>query len=187
VKEGRLELSTPIRKIIPEIYFDNPWRDEDPVRIVHLLEHTSGIDSDHFNEAYNLHDDPDIPLGEVLAINPDSRRVQWRPGSRMAYSNDGYTVLGHILERVTGHLNGRKYHGHGGGIPGFNSLYARIPELGLKVHLRLRGFRPLLVLVLLRYFLLFFRFLLLALGLVLLSTLVSHVVLLSLLWIIVSQ
>ena len=48
----------------------------------------------HFNEMYNLHDAAGHPLAEVLARNPASRRVRWRPGTRMSYSNPGYGVAG---------------------------------------------------------------------------------------------
>jgi hypothetical protein len=56
----------------------------------------------HFNETYNLHDPPDLPLADVLARNPASRRVRWRPGTRMSYSNPGYGVAAYVLEQVTG-------------------------------------------------------------------------------------
>ena len=64
---------------------------------MHLLEHTSGFDDMHFNEAYNIKDPPDIPLNDVLAINPHSRIVRWEPGTRAAYSNPGYGVAGYVI------------------------------------------------------------------------------------------
>ena len=60
-----------------------------PVRVIHLLQHTAGFDDMHFNEIYNVSDPPDLPLEEVLKINPRSRVVRWRPGTRMSYSNPG--------------------------------------------------------------------------------------------------
>ena len=42
VREGKISLDDPIRKLIPEIGFDNPWESTDPVRVVNLLEHTTG-------------------------------------------------------------------------------------------------------------------------------------------------
>ena len=56
----------------------------------------------HFNERYNLTDAPDLPLLDVLARNPASRRVRWQPGTRMSYSNPGYAVAAAVLEQVTG-------------------------------------------------------------------------------------
>jgi hypothetical protein len=55
-----------------------------------------------FNEIYNLADPPDLPLVEVLRINPRSREVRWRPGTRVSYSNAGYAVAGYAIEFHTG-------------------------------------------------------------------------------------
>ncbi|MCP4151814.1 MAG: beta-lactamase family protein [bacterium] len=100
VEEGKLDLDTPVRLIVPEIDIKNPWQDTAPVRVVHLLEHTSGFDEAHFYEFYNLNDSPEISLKEVLAISPGTRTVRWKPGTRMAYSNHGYLLAGYILEKV---------------------------------------------------------------------------------------
>ena len=70
--------------------------------MLNLLQHTAGFDDMHFNERYNLTDPPDLPLLDVLARNPASRRVRWQPGTRMSYSNPGYAVAAAVLEQVTG-------------------------------------------------------------------------------------
>ena len=101
VEAGRLDLQTPVSALLPEMEIPNPWNDTDPVRLVHLLEHTAGLEDQHFHDVYNLDDAPDMPLEDVLALNPRARRVRWRPGTRVAYSNIGYTLVGCILERVT--------------------------------------------------------------------------------------
>ena len=103
-EEGKVDLNRPVRELIPEIEIDNPYKDTNPVRIVHLLEHTAGFDAAHFYEYYNLNDDPEIPLKEVLSINPNSRKIRWKPGTRIAYTNHGYAVAGYILEKITGQL-----------------------------------------------------------------------------------
>ncbi|MEZ5418972.1 MAG: serine hydrolase domain-containing protein [Vicinamibacterales bacterium] len=101
-EEGRLDLDAPIRELLPDLRVENPWEATDPVRLRHVLEHTAGFDDMHFNEIYVLDDTPDRPLEEVLLRNPASRRVRWRPGTRMAYSNPGYAVAGRVIETVTG-------------------------------------------------------------------------------------
>ncbi len=40
--EGKLSLQDPVHKLIPEIWFENRWEATDPVRVVDLLEHTTG-------------------------------------------------------------------------------------------------------------------------------------------------
>jgi CubicO group peptidase (beta-lactamase class C family) len=101
-EDGKLDLDAPVSEVAPNIEIVNQWDGTDPVRIIHLLQHTAGFDDMHFNEAYNLTDPPDLSLEHALAINPRSRIVRWRPGTRMSYSNPGYGVAGFVIEQVTG-------------------------------------------------------------------------------------
>ena len=99
--DGDIDLDTPVAELASDVAIDNAWEITDPVRVIHLLQHTAGFDDMHFNEVYNL-SGRDLPLDQVLRLNPASRVVRWRPGSRMAYSNPGYGVAGYIIEKVTG-------------------------------------------------------------------------------------
>ena len=66
------------------------------------LQHSAGFDDMHFNEMYNLADRADLPLEDVLKINPRSRVVRWQPGTRMSYSNPGYAVAAYLIEKIAG-------------------------------------------------------------------------------------
>lgn len=101
-EEGKLDLNARLKDVAPEIEFRNRWESGAPVRIVNLLEHTAGFDDMHFNEMFNTKGPPDLPLREVMAINPHSRSVLWPPGTCMSYSNPGYTVAGYVIEKITG-------------------------------------------------------------------------------------
>lgn len=98
--EGRIGLNTPVREIAPEIKINNPWKDTDPGRIVHLLEHTAGFDDSHPNWFY--FEGPVIPFQRALEAKAHLRRVRWRPGTRFSYSSPGFTLAGYILEKVSG-------------------------------------------------------------------------------------
>ena len=100
--DDEIDLDTPVSEIAPEIHIDNAWEPAHPVRVIHLLQHTAGFDDMHFNEMYNVSDPPDMPLEDVLKINPASRVVRWQPGTRMAYSNPGYTIAAYLIEKITG-------------------------------------------------------------------------------------
>ncbi len=102
VREGKIALDTPVHKIIPEIEMKNKWEKENPVRLIHLLEHTSSIDDVHFNEGYNTSGDQNLPLSDIFNINPKSRYVRWKPGEFASYSNDAYSLLGLIIEKISG-------------------------------------------------------------------------------------
>ena len=101
-EDDDLDLDTPVAEIASEVPFDNPWEELHPVRVIHLMQHTAGFDDMHFNEVYNLRDSPDMPLVEVLRHNPRSRKVRWRPGTRVSYSNPGYALAGYLVEKITG-------------------------------------------------------------------------------------
>jgi CubicO group peptidase (beta-lactamase class C family) len=101
VEDGLLDLDTPVRELAPEIEFDNPWRDTDPVRVVHLLEHTTGWDDLALRDyAHNV--EPPITLREALDYNPKTRRSRWRPGTSMSYSNSGPPVAAYVIQKITG-------------------------------------------------------------------------------------
>jgi len=100
VEEGRLSLDAPVRSVVPDVGFANPWEAEEPVRIVHLLEHTAGFDDLSLRE-YALND-PSLSLRGALAFRPDSRRSRWRPGTRMSYCNSGPPIAAYAVETITG-------------------------------------------------------------------------------------
>lgn len=100
VEEGRLDLNARLRDMAPEITFTNKWENEAPVRLVHLLEHTTGWDDFHLSEYRSVVEG--TTLADGLAINSRSRTSRWPPGRYPAYSNSGPAVMGYILEKVTG-------------------------------------------------------------------------------------
>ncbi len=48
LEEGRLSLEDRVRDLAPEIVFENPWALSHPIRMHHLLEHTTGWDAPSF-------------------------------------------------------------------------------------------------------------------------------------------
>lgn len=100
-EEGKLKLTDTVRQWVPDVAFVNPWEASDPVRLVHLMEHTSGFDDIHLRE-YALNDPTPIALKDALAYGASSRICRWPPGTRMAYCNSGPAVLAAVIEKVTG-------------------------------------------------------------------------------------
>jgi CubicO group peptidase (beta-lactamase class C family) len=99
VEEGKIDLNTPVKEILPDIIIQNRWEKTDPVRVVHLLEHTAGI-CDGFLTLFNWRHEPNIPLKEVIGMHKQIV-IHHRPGSFYLYSNIGYLLAGIILEEVT--------------------------------------------------------------------------------------
>ncbi len=103
VEDEKLGLNDPIRDWVEEVEFHNPWENESPVRIVHLLSHTTGWDDLHLSE-YAHNDPTPASLRESFLVYPKSRSSRWVPGSRMSYSNSGPGVAAYIVEKSTGQL-----------------------------------------------------------------------------------
>jgi len=101
VNEGKLSLDDPVHKLAPEIWFENRWEASNPVRVVNLLEHTTGWDDMHLRE-YAKDAAPSMSLREQLAYDHESRISRWPPGTRMAYCNSGPPVAAYIVEKITG-------------------------------------------------------------------------------------
>jgi len=99
--QGRLSLEDPVHKLAPEVWFENRWEATDPVRVVHLLEHTTGWDDMHFRE-YAKDAPPEMRLREALDYDHHSRISRWPPGTRAAYCNSGPAVAAYIVEKLTG-------------------------------------------------------------------------------------
>jgi CubicO group peptidase (beta-lactamase class C family) len=100
VDEGKLSMLDPVHKLVPEIWFQNRWEATDPVRVVDLLEHTTGWDDMHMAEYAK--DAKGMTLRQGLDYYQRSRISRWRPGTRMAYCNSGPPVAAYIVEKITG-------------------------------------------------------------------------------------
>lgn len=98
--QGKLSLQDPVHKLAPDVWFENRWEATDPVRVVHLLEHTTGWDDIHLREYAK--DAPDMSLRDGLDYDHHSRTSRWPPGTRMAYCNSGPPVAAYIVEKLTG-------------------------------------------------------------------------------------
>ena len=101
VEEGKLRLDDPLRPLAPDVFFENRWEATDPVRIVHLLEHTTGFDDFSFRE-FASNDPKPLTLREGLDYAPGSRVSRWPPGARMSYSNSGPPLAAYVVQRLTG-------------------------------------------------------------------------------------
>lgn len=100
--EGRVGLGTPVQKYLPGLL---PPAFE-PITVRQLLNHTSGIQSgdgfgDAFEDAYAHRFDTLTPR-EVVA-SAVAKGPEFTPGARQDYLNINYTVLGLMIEKVTGH------------------------------------------------------------------------------------
>ena len=96
--QGLLSLEDPIRKHFPDL---PDWAD--PVRIRHLVHHTSGIrDYLVVMSLRGFGDDAHYTDADVLAALRQLERLNFEPGTEYLYSNSGYWLLAELIPRVSG-------------------------------------------------------------------------------------
>lgn len=101
VADGRLSLDTPLAALAPDVAPENPWSASDPIRLRHLLEHTTGLQE--VIAAYPPSPAAALaPVRVILQGGLQAARVRWRPGTLPTYSNYNYLVLADLIERTTG-------------------------------------------------------------------------------------
>lgn len=102
--EGELDLDEPVQHYMPEL-FPKQERDPEkrfkPIPVRSLLNYTSGLKSgDGFDDEYAHRYDTLKP--QKVVASAISKGPEHDPGDEQHYRNIGYTVLGLLIERVTG-------------------------------------------------------------------------------------
>ncbi|MEP4485561.1 MAG: serine hydrolase domain-containing protein [Halioglobus sp.] len=100
--EGLVDIDAPAENYLPDLKFENRWHASSRVSVRHLLDHTAGMDDARLWQIFSQRATSDEPL---LSAFPDSQqllRIRSQPGRQFSYSNMGYTLLGMVIEKVTG-------------------------------------------------------------------------------------
>lgn len=101
VEEGAIDLNENINLYLPKHYRSSHWG---AVNVRHLLSHSSGIpDYALERDYYNVVDGwPDAATMDGMVQEAMSKPVEFEPGSDYEYSNIGYTLLGIMIENISG-------------------------------------------------------------------------------------
>lgn len=87
--KGNLSLDVSVNELLPWVELPEPFG---PITLHHLLTHTSGLMTGVEHG----------PWGVADAVRARAYPPTFAPGERFSYSNLGYKLVGHALERVTG-------------------------------------------------------------------------------------
>jgi len=139
-ERGKLSVQDPLCK-----FFENCPSAWNGVTIHHLLTHTGGVPSYTSSPDYRTK----MTMPETVTSMIDrfkDKPLEFKPGERMNYSNSGYFLLGHIIEKVSGEsyevflqknifdplkLSGTGYDRHSTILKNRATGYSRDPEGGV--------------------------------------------------------
>jgi len=113
VEEGRVSLSEPLEKYLPE--FRGLWVNEPgaspkerkqvrparPITLRDILTHTSGMASGPPAGAADLLSSMNLTLAQAVALY-SQQPLDFQPGTRWQYSNSGIATVGRVVEVVSG-------------------------------------------------------------------------------------
>ncbi|MEX0683763.1 MAG: serine hydrolase domain-containing protein [Dehalococcoidia bacterium] len=103
VDEGRLSLDSRVQDILPDFTFHGP---AEGLTVRHLLTHTGGIGetpnandlAQPFAKLYGKHE----PGTSLTDLYTDGLTIEVPPGTKWAYANHGFLLLGEIISRLEG-------------------------------------------------------------------------------------
>jgi len=98
-EQGRLDLDATISDFLPSYREDTGSR----ITLRHILTHTDGLPNYTGNVYFWQSYENDVPYSTSSFIDRYcSGNLEFEPGSQYRYGNSGYSILGAIIEQVTG-------------------------------------------------------------------------------------
>lgn len=98
VEQGKIDLNKDIKNYLPDQFFSK-LNYEDPITMLHLMNHQAGFEDHVFDLGY-VSSKKIKSFEEGLKI-AEPQQV-YRPGEVMAYSNYSTSVAAYIVEQITG-------------------------------------------------------------------------------------
>jgi CubicO group peptidase (beta-lactamase class C family) len=101
VDEGKISLDDKVKNLLPKYAVNQKFPEGGSVTVRSLLNHTSGLPRDTNHGYYSGPDHP-FPTEDEMFESLSTQATERAVGSDIAYSNIGYSLLGFIIEEVTG-------------------------------------------------------------------------------------
>lgn len=97
-EQGKLNINLPLQTYLPQLTIKSRFVDADPITPRSLMTHHSGLPSNRFNRMFG---DETARFTE-MAVALKDEYVAYPPNTIFSYSNLGFTLLGHLVEEVSG-------------------------------------------------------------------------------------
>jgi CubicO group peptidase (beta-lactamase class C family) len=96
VEQGKLDIDQPLQRYIPDFSIKSRFIDSPPITARTIMTHHSGIPSDHLRGFSS-----EAAYTELIQ-NLQNEFVAYPPNYIFSYSNTAFSILGHIVEKVSG-------------------------------------------------------------------------------------
>jgi CubicO group peptidase (beta-lactamase class C family) len=103
-QDGKLHIADPVAKYLPDA--PKSW---EKITLTNLLGHTSGIPNFTNDKDFGAWAMSPRTVAEEIAFF-SGKPLEFEPGSKFAYSNSNYEVLGAVIEKVSGEKYGDLLH-----------------------------------------------------------------------------
>ncbi len=97
-EQGKLDIDQPLQTYLPEFSMRSRFQGGKPITLRDLLTHHSGLPANFLKGMWSRKPGP---FTDVVNLIKDEY-VAYPPGLVYSYSNLGYTLLGHVVQKVSG-------------------------------------------------------------------------------------
>lgn len=97
-EQGQIDLDAPVNRYLPEFSVRARFPQSAPITVRSLLTHHSGLPGDRLKGMWTLRP---VPFAQALDLLKDEY-ASYPPNLVYSYSNLGYSLLGCVIERVSG-------------------------------------------------------------------------------------
>ena len=101
VSEGKLNLNDPLKKHLPFFDLVQTYPDSSPITIRNILTHSSGLPRES-NQPYWSNIDLNFPTKKEVINGLSKQKTLYPANKYFQYSNLGLTLLGYLIEEVSG-------------------------------------------------------------------------------------
>jgi CubicO group peptidase (beta-lactamase class C family) len=92
----QLDINTHLKETIPALPFTNEFETSSSLKLIHLLEHTSGFDEAHFDIFARTNSQ--TPFNAVIDKSQSALTTRWKPGQYYSYNTLNYILAAAVLE-----------------------------------------------------------------------------------------